>query len=330
MSQIPGHRSPSFSEDSLDDALFHYTSADGLLGILSSGELWSTAYYCTNDESETAAGRGILQPMFRQETHKMVKDADPLVTTFSNRGVDIFDYPHRFEQQIIGQTFSEICAYITCFCKAKTKEDFTHGLLSQWRAYGPDGGYALQFSRKKLSAAIEKTNKALEVVYELKDIYYDIDNPHKLEVLSHKDAFIQGYKNYLKELGAPLKELLARKTIPNPIAGLLEGPWESLLDYMIQTKNIHFAEEREVRLGLLEPTSSDKQVLPTHHFNRNGLIVPYKKTPCSDFPLLDCIDWIIIGPNPRMDARFKSIGQIVRATGLSIDVRPSHIPFIRG
>ena len=181
MSQIPAHKSPSFSENALDDALFHYTSADGLLGILSSGELWSTAYYCTNDESEITSGRGILSPMFLQETHKMVAENDPLVTTFSNRGIDIFDYARGFEQQIIGQTFSTICTYITCFCKARTKEDFTHGLLSQWRAYGPDGGYAIQFSRKKLSAAIEKTNKALDKVYELKDVYYDSENLHKRE-----------------------------------------------------------------------------------------------------------------------------------------------------
>lgn len=330
MSQIPMHTSPSFSEDSLDDALFHYTSANGLLGILSSGELWSTAYYCTNDESETAAGKGVLSPMFRQETHKMVAENDPLVTTFSNRGVDIFDYARGFEQQITGQTFSAICMYITCFCKARTKEDFTHGLLSQWRAYGPDGGYAIQFSRKKLSAVIEKTNKAVDIVYELKDVYYDNETPHKLEVMSHKDKFIQAYKNHLKKLSAPLSELLAKKTMSSSIAGLLGGPWESLLDYLIQTKNKHFAEEREVRLSLLELTPPDKQVLPTYYFNRNGLIVPYKKTPCSDFSLLDCIDWIVIGPNPRMDARFKSIKQIVRTTGLSIDVRPSYIPFIRG
>jgi len=330
MSQIPAHTSPSFSEDSLDDALFHYTSADGLLGILSSGELWSTAYYCTNDESETTAGRGVLSPMFLQETHKMVEENDPLVTTFSNRGVDIFNYARGFEQQIIGQTFSRICTYLTCFCKARAKEDFTHGLLSQWRAYGPDGGYAIQFSRKKLSAAIEKANKALDIDYELKDVYYDNENPHKLEVMSHKDKFIQAYKNYLKELGTPLSELLTRKTMNSSIVGLLGGPLESLLDYLIQTKNKHFAEEREVRLSLLALTTSENQVLPTHHFNRNGLIVPYKKIPCSDFPLLDLIDWIVIGPNPRMDARFKSISQIVRTTGLSIDIRPSHIPFIRG
>ena len=56
MSEIPGHTSPPYSEDSRDDALFHYTTADGLIGIFQSEEIWGTAYYCSNDASELTAG----------------------------------------------------------------------------------------------------------------------------------------------------------------------------------------------------------------------------------------------------------------------------------
>ena len=74
---------------------------------------------------------------------------------------------------------------------------------------------------------------------------------------------------------------------------------------------------------------AEVEVLPTNYFNRGGLIVPYKKTPRTTFPLLDCIEWIVIGPNSRMSARFKSVTQMVRSAGLAIKVRPSHIPFTR-
>ena len=114
----------------------------------------------------------------------------------------------------------------------------------------------------------------------------------------------------------------------SPIADLFGGPLESLLDYLIQTKNQHFGEERECRLSIIEAVSSEVQVLPTNYFKRGGLIVPYKKTPTT-FPVLDCIEWIIIGPNPRMGARFKSVTQMVRTASLAIEVRPSHIPFAR-
>ena len=329
MTEIPGHTSPPYSEDSRDDALFHYTSADGLIGILQSGEIWSTACYCSNDESELAAGKGILTPEFLRATDTMIQDNDPLVETFCRRGVDIRENARKFEQTIIAHTFHALCAYITCFCIPTGAEDFKHGLLSQWRAYGVDGGYALQFSRKKLLAAIENANKVLKLNYELQDVHYTAENPLRLEVLSHTDSFVRAYREHLEELSAPLDEILNKQSMRNPIASLVNGPLESLLDYLVQTKSHHFSEERECRLSLIEAVSSEAQILQMNHFNRGGLIVPYKKTTRASFRLLDCIEWIIIGPNPRMGTRFKSVTQMVRTAGLAIKVRPSHIPFTR-
>ena len=96
MNEIPGHTSPPYSEDSRDDALFHYTSAEGFIGILQSKEIWGTAYYCSNDESELTSGKGILTPLFSSATHEMIRDKDPLILTFSARGVDPMDYAQTF------------------------------------------------------------------------------------------------------------------------------------------------------------------------------------------------------------------------------------------
>jgi len=89
MSEIPGHVLPTLSDESREDALFHYTTATGLIGIFDTREIWSTAYYCANDESELAAGKGILAPLFRSTTFKLIEDKDPRVLTFARRGVDI-------------------------------------------------------------------------------------------------------------------------------------------------------------------------------------------------------------------------------------------------
>lgn len=330
MNEIPAHLSLTYSEDSRDDALFHYTSADGLIGILNSGEIWSTAYYCLNDESELAAGKEILTAEFRRATHTMILDNDPLVEIFRSRGVDIEEYARTFVNWVLGHTFHELCAYITCFCRPTGAEDFVHGLLSQWRAYGGDGGYALQFSRKKLLAAVDSANNAGELSYQLDDVHYTEESPLKSELLAHKNSFIQAYRDFLEQIGRPVNEILEMRSMPNLASGLLGGPLESLLDYVLHTKNQHFSEERECRLSLIEPISSKAENLETNYFNRGGLIAPYKKTPRTTFPLLDCIEWIVIGPSPRMGARFKSINQIVRTAGLPIKVRPSRIPFVRG
>ena len=331
MSKMPGHTSPPYSEDARDDALFHYTSADGLIGILQNKEIWSTAYYCLNDESELAAGKGILTPIFSLATHEMIQDDDPLVQLFGSRGIDIREYARDFEQKIIGHTFHKLCAYITCFCKPAGEEDFKHGLLSQWKGYGVDGGYALQFSRKKLQAAVGDANKAQSLIYQLQDVHYAKENPLKSEVLRHSDSFRQAYKAFLEELG-DIEKTARTRSMSSPVASLVgeSESLDSLLDYLIHTKNQHYGEERECRLSLVDAVSSEVADLPTHYFNRGGLIVPYKKTSRKTFPLIGCIEWIIIGPNPRMGTRFRSVTQMVRRAGLPIEVRPSHIPFYRG
>ncbi len=74
MKKLPSHSLPTYSEESCKDALFHYTTADGLLGILRDNEIWSSAYYCTNDESEDeselSAGENVLTQIFRADIIK--------------------------------------------------------------------------------------------------------------------------------------------------------------------------------------------------------------------------------------------------------------------
>jgi hypothetical protein len=326
MADMPSHTSPPYSEATREDAIFHYTTAAGLIGILRSGELWSTAYYCANDESELATGKGVLSPLFWTATHELIRANDPLVETFRSRGVDIREYAKGFEQTITSSSLSSLCAYITCFCKPSSHEDFTHGLLSQWRGYGPDGGYALQFSKKKLLAEIEKANATGGFIYKLQDVHYTPDNKLKDRVLAHEDAFVQSYKEHLDAVS---KLDLNSKTMSSPIASLLHGPLEALLEYLIHTKNQHFSEENECRLSVIDLFRRMHEVLPTGFYNRDGLIVPYKRTLAASFDVLKCVDWIIVGPSPRMTARFRSVTHLIKQLDLRIKVRPSHIPFTR-
>jgi hypothetical protein len=326
MDDIPGHSIPPYSEAALGDSLFHYTTADGLVGILSNNEIWATAYYCVNDETELAAGRGVLAPLFRKATHEMIETTDARVITFQRRGVDVRTYADQFEQTLSSMALSSLCAYITSFCSPSNKENFEHGLLSQWRGYGADGGYALQFSRTKLLKAIEIANKVDRLNFELQDVYYTRENPMKAEVLRHSDAFMRSYSSFLDEVAKPID--LSRRSMGNPIAGLTGGPLEAFLDYLVHTKSNHFAEERECRLSLIEVARPNASSLPVHYFNRSGLIVPYVKTTAS-FNVGDCVEWIVIGPSPRMASRFKSTCNLVARFGRDIKVRPSHIPFTR-
>lgn len=324
---LPGHSAPPYTEEARADALFHYTGARGLIGILSSGQLWSTSYHCLNDETELFAGKGVLSPLFHKYINRLSTEGDPRISKFRGRGVDPLDYAKSFEGWITATALSQFGTYLSCFCKPARNEDFTHGLLSQWRGYGADGGYALQFSWKKLQAQVESVSRE-GFNYDLMDVHYDKENLLKAEVLSHAGAFENAFSLHLDEVAKPIN--FANKTIRSPIAGLPGGPLEALLNYLTHTKNPHFSEESECRLSFVQPTNVViKEMLPVSYFDRSGLVVPFVQTPKPNFNVLDCIDWIIVGPGPRMGDRMKSVSQMTRQYGMKTIVRPSLIPFTR-
>lgn len=327
MSNFPSHFLPNYTEQSKADALFHYTTAAGLIGILTSGQIWSTAYYCTNDESELVTGQGILRPIFYQEAHRLREAEDRRVRIFANRGVDVNHYADHFEKVIVGTALSQMCTYITCFFRPSGKEDFIHGLLSQWRGYGSDGGYALHFNRSKLQQVLDGFGDGQSFEYDLQDVHYSHDNAFKAEVLGHRDAFISAFHEYLDDLAQPLNSM--PRSGPSPIRSLPGGPLEAYLSYISHTKNHHFAEERETRLSITQFVPAKKGCQPVNYFNRDGLVIPYVTSPKDRLDILSCLEWVVVGPGPRLQARFKAVTQLIRQLGRKIEVRASHIPFIR-
>lgn len=323
---LPGHTLPRSSPEALEDALFHYTTATGLLGIFKSNQLWHTSYSCTNDESELEAGAGVLTPLFRNVMYSLRKDADRRISTFHARGVDPMEYADGFESQITSLASGFLSTFITCFCKPTDEEVFLHGLLSQWRGYGRDGGYAIQFSRKRLQAMVEAAGTAATLAYDLQDVHYSLENPFKAQLLSHSPSFESAFLSYLEELAS---DAVFSGKMKNPLTPIAGDPLEALLDYLVHTKSSHFREELECRLSLIYATNPDRKVPEIDFFNREGLIVPYAKSPKEHFDVLSCIDWIVVGPGPRLASRFKSAMMLARQSGRDILVRPSHIPFTR-
>ena len=323
---LPPHFLPNYSDAERDDSLFHYTSAAGVTGILTSGQIWSTAYYCTNDETELSTGQGILRPLFYREAARLRQIQDPRVDIFASRGVDIDHYADIFEQQLVGTALSRLCTYVTCFFRPTCKEDFHHGLLSQWRGYGADGGFALQFRKSKLIEQTKRLANSGNFEYDLQDVHYTSDNALKDEVLGHKDAYLAAFSRFLDEIADWDYE---KQTHPSPISGLAGGPIEAYLGYLAHTKNSHFSEERESRLSLTQFVPTGDGCQPTNFLCRGGLIVPYVKSPVDYFDVLDCLEWIVVGPGPRLDSRFKAAQHLIRESGRKVEVRASHIPYTR-
>ncbi len=103
-------------DDFLPETVYHYTSASGLYGIVSSGTLWGSNYSYLNDTSEITYGRELVHEV----VHERVEAEE---SSFLNR---IYD-------RLASTPLEATDFYLTCFCQTPDR-------LSQWRGYGGQSG----------------------------------------------------------------------------------------------------------------------------------------------------------------------------------------------
>jgi hypothetical protein len=109
----------NWSSDTPPAALYHYTGADGALGILSSGEIWATDALFVSDSKELRYGQDVLLQTWNdfRQTKEQSK---------------VMDFIGTLVEVMCGDLAKIYSAYLACFCEAPD-------LLSQWRAYGQTG-----------------------------------------------------------------------------------------------------------------------------------------------------------------------------------------------
>ena len=110
--------------------LHHYTSAEGLKGIIESNELWATSAYYLNDSAEMFYGYHVLKELLDDWLSKNPRPDDSITLALARQLRTSFE--DLFQKRLLRPI------YLTCFCE----ED---NLLSQWRAYGQSGGYSVGF-----------------------------------------------------------------------------------------------------------------------------------------------------------------------------------------
>ncbi|MCX5805306.1 MAG: hypothetical protein NT010_04450 [Proteobacteria bacterium] len=150
------------------EKLYHYTTWDGLLGILKTQTLWATHYKFLNDYSEIVFFRdklvSLILPYVREAYEKFVKQSPHIEEKISRKGGLGQIIQHDAEVVVGAQyraTGHEI--YILSFCgQHKNPHINNNGLLSQWRGYGSGGGFVLVFNTQKLEEIMEIEAKRFE------------------------------------------------------------------------------------------------------------------------------------------------------------------------
>lgn len=222
------HSLMSALADSVDDIIYHYTSAEGLRGIIENNEIWLTNVAFVNDKTECKA---------LQAEKDLFEDKD-----FTN------DFVKKSWKSFIGSPYNDHDTYIVSFSRGKES-------LEQWRAYG---NFRIGFRADKL---ISPSSNLYPCVYNKQEIKKWILEKEIVQEWGGK------YLNDEYKRGAALNLIYAASK---------------------KYKNIHFAQEKEVRLISIahhtwEPYSNSPDMYkkdPPIHFRDHQVYktpVPYVK-----------------------------------------------------
>lgn len=188
---------------------------------------------------------------------------------------------------LAGQSLDEFRVFITCFCEDRD-------LLSQWRGYGTDQGYAMGFDIDEL--------RALNFG-EITPVQYGITNPSEY-------------------FGQELKRAHSFSAHP----GMAEYfASEHLLPRLARVKHPSFAEEREWRVL--------KQV-PLHVLNDPNVSVKFRSSAMGPLAYLvmsfppECLREIVIGPGSHAETRKAAVLSMLHYYNLKhVNVITSTTPF---
>jgi Protein of unknown function (DUF2971) len=137
--------SPTISKTS---TLYHYTTAAGLLGILCSSTLWATDVRFLNDAQEAIYAHELIEDTVRGMKNPVL---DPAHFAY-HLGEQFVKRFAQYQGYVIDALNSaEFGVYVACFCESGD-------LLSQWRGYGTDNGYAIELKTDALTTALDRFN----------------------------------------------------------------------------------------------------------------------------------------------------------------------------
>jgi hypothetical protein len=250
------------------DILYHYTTISGLIGIVTHRELWASDCQFLNDGTELSYASDI----FFAEVAKL--NLPPI------DGGGYF---------LAGPSLKHFRMFITCFCEDSD-------LLSQWRGYGADQGYALGFDAKQLQALN---------FGELVQVQYGITNPAEY---------------FAEEL-----DWASRPASHPGMAEWFRSEW--LQQRLARVKHPGFTEEHEWRIL--------KQI-STHDLKESNMSVSFRPSSMGPIAYIvipfptQCLREIMIGPGSHSETRKNAIVDMLNYHGLEqVNVSISKIPFRR-
>ena len=301
-----------FKEDTAPPVLWHYTSAQGLLGILKDGEIFASDSRFLNDKTENVRIWTLIRQRLKErvklgnddEFVKIVDEVAELMSAQKDKPFGDSVPALLVELQSLLAVHKEEDVFVSCF---SAEEDS----LSQWRAYTSGNGYAIGFSSEVLSGLTDNSLLSGLPLCRFDSVKYVADE--------HRTA-LDGVINTM--LANQLGEKRAGKPWPDERAA---SSFERfLLDrFSPFVKDDGFKGEKEWRLALKVGTFDPSKI--EFRPGRSHLIPFLRVSLEKDHP--NYIREIMVGPGPSSELDLLALQRLVKSRGLPIEVRNSKIPF---
>ncbi len=329
-------------EKSISDvykSLHHYTTEQGLRGILENRSIWSTHYRFLNDRQEFQGFADTLSNML---------DSENITMNFKRGRDDI----KKALLWLSNHVHSKHFASVTCFCPAEKQPEYRrehdefellNGRLSQWRGDAPDNGYAIEFDTQQLCdlLLIEKQHSTFSMLL-VTSVAYTYGKIHKGKPLlvrdDDKNDTIRNLRKKYAEVAEDTIYSLNHKSLRRDSTDQLDD----LFQCAARSKHYGFHEENEIRIislaygheyerflhenELVDQSMALKQI----NFRPDNVpyIVLFDNAACFDL-FEKSIKRIIIGPGINQDQRELKVLMLLEEYGFpSCEVVKSSIPLV--
>ena len=280
--------------------LYHYTTAEGLIGIIGTGAIWATNVFYLNDASEITYGREVFDSYIEQRFPKIGEVS-------SQEMIENFVFLLRLGPESWGDPMH---GFVACFSKAPDS-------LSQWRGYGEGtNGFAIGFAPEALERAAHGTEST--PAFELQRVIYERDQQLSTLDRAVGDA-IQDFANYYTEVEPGLRD-------PEEAMRLLMSCTAATAFSVTRFKAKAFHEEEEWRaLNFMLDEGLHKYC----HFRPTHVgVTPYVNLAVIDPDALsEAITEVWIGPTVHRDLAYDAVRSLLQARGLTgVEIIHSSIP----
>lgn len=227
--------------------LYHYTTMEGLEGILTSQAFHASHIAYLNDHQETKALRAELSNHVRilvKDIYAHIAARNPLFPEAMQKEFGSADGAIDRETQVIIDTLYKVTyepysdralslnPFVISFCAHENDYEANNGLLSQWRGYGNETGAALVFDTAKLWELMKEDSD--EFLYE--PIFFA-----ETEYADDEFSLDEAYPDFAEALNLCIPSLFKER---NPDIKPLFMPF---LRASCTLKHQGFSEEKEVR-----------------------------------------------------------------------------------